>query len=149
MIKGTAVAVVVGIGLVAVASAQAPAPAPAPATLKNPTHEISVSAGDAVYTGKVALKVAGGKVSGDMLITSPTEITGKIAGTSKDGVMVLEFPYQMTENMCTGSVKMNIKMPAEPGPAAGTMEAKGCGDDPNAVLPGTVELKPIEAKTTK
>jgi hypothetical protein len=146
MIKGTGMAMIVGMALVTVASAQTPA---TPATLKNATHEISVSAGDTVYTGKVALKVAGGKVTGDMLITSPTEITGKVAGTSKDGEMVLEFPFHMTENMCTGSVKMKFKMPAEPGPARGTMEAKGCGDDPNAVQPGTVELKPIAAKTAK
>ena len=145
MIQGTALAVLVSAGFVTVASAQTPAPAP----LKNPTHEISVSAGDTVYTGKMALKVAGGSVSGDMLISSPAEITGKVAGTAKDGVMVLEFPYHMTESMCTGSVKMNIKMPAKPGPATGTMEAKGCGDDPNAVLPGTVELRPIDDKTAK
>jgi hypothetical protein len=146
MIRRTAAAALFVVGVVTVASAQTPA---TPATLKNATHEISVSAGDTVYTGKVALKIAGGKVTGDMLITSPTEITGKVAGTSKDGGMVLEFPFHMTENMCTGSVKMNIKMPAAPGPATGTMEAKGCGDDPNAVQPGTVELKPIAAKTAK
>ena len=145
MFKRTSIAILVGVGLVAGASAQTPAPA----TVKNPTHEISVSAGDTVYTGTVALKVDKGKVTGEMLITSPTEITGKVAGTSKDDVLMLEFPYNMTENMCTGTVKMNIKMPAKAGVATGTMEAKGCGDDPNQALPGTVELKPIATKTTK
>jgi hypothetical protein len=145
MIKRTAIAVLVGAGLVAGAAAQTPAPA----TLKNPTHEISVSAADTVYTGTVALKVDGGKVTGDMLITVPSQITGKVAGTSKEGVMVLEFPYTMVDNGCQGTVKMNIKMPEKPGVATGTMEAKGCAEDPNQVLPGTVELKPIAAKTTK
>lgn len=144
MIKGTAVAALVA-GLAAVASAQAPAPT----TLKNPTHEISVSAGDTVYTGTVALKMAGGKVTGDMLITSPMEITGKVAGTSKGDELVLEFPYHMTDNQCTGNVKMIIKLPAKAGVASGTMEAKGCAEDPSQVMPGTVELKPIAAKTTK
>jgi hypothetical protein len=145
MIRKTACMMLVG----AVCGTAATAQTPAPPSLKGATHEISVSAGDTVYTGQVAMKVAGGKVSGEMLITVPTEITGKVAGTSKDGLMVLEFPYQMTQNNCTGLVKMNIKMPAKPGPATGTMEAKGCGDDPNAVLPGTVELKPLDATAAK
>ena len=145
MITRTTIAVLVGAGLVAGAAAQTPAPA----TLNNPTHEISVSAGDTIYTGTVALKVDAGKVTGDMLITVPTQITGKVAGTAKQGLMVLEFPYNMVDNGCQGTVKMNIKMPDKPGAATGTMEAKGCAEDPNQVLPGTVELKPIAAKTTK
>jgi hypothetical protein len=145
MFKWTAIAALVGAGFAAGAAAQTPAPA----ALKNPTHEISVSAGDTIYTGTVALQVDAGKVTGDMLITVPSQITGKVAGTSKQGVMVLEFPYNMVDNGCQGTVKMNIKMPEKPGVATGTMEAKGCAEDPNQVLPGTVELKPIAAKPTK
>ena len=73
---------------------------------------------------------------------SRSEITGKVAGTSKGGVLDLEFPYLMTERNCEGTVKMNIKMPQKPGRAAGTMEAVGCGRDPSQKLTGTVELVP-------
>jgi len=95
------------------------------------------------------MAVDGGKVTGSMHVTSPTEITGKLAGTAKAGVLSLEFAFQMVEENCEGNVKMNIKLPAKPGPAAGTMEAVGCDGDETNKVTGTVELKPLESKKTK
>jgi hypothetical protein len=129
---------VVCAAMAAAVSAQAKKPAGA----KPVTYDVTIKA-DTVYTGTMAMAVDRlGKVTGDMRLTSPTEITGKLAGTSKAGVVTLAFPYLMVERKCEGTVKMNITMPAKPGPAAGTMEAVGCGRDPANVLPGTVELKP-------
>jgi hypothetical protein len=94
-----------------------------------------------VYTGTVQMAVDRGKVTGDLNLTSPTNITGKIAGTSKANVLSLDFTYVMTERKCEGNVKMTITMPAKPAPAAGTMEASECGGGPGKVS-GTIELKP-------
>ena len=95
------------------------------------------------------LTIASGVVTGSMVLKSPTEITGKVAGTSKAGVLALEFPYQMTERKCEGTVKMNIALPPKPGPASGTMEAVGCGRDETRKLTGKVDLKPVAAAKTK
>jgi len=142
-LAAVAAVAMMGAAIVGSVSAQTKKPEK-PAEAKSATHSITVKA-DAVYTGTVALAVNKGKVSGDMRLTAPTEITGKIAGTSKDGVLKLEFPYHMTENNCDGNVKMSITMPATPGPANGTMEASGCGD-PSRTVTGTVELVPVDAK---
>lgn len=109
---------------------------------KSVTYEVTATV-DAVYTGTMDMAVAGGKVTGDMTITSPTPITGKVAGTAKGGALALEFPYHMTENNCDGTVRMNIKLPAKLGPASGTLEAFGCGREESDKLTGTVELKPV------
>lgn len=111
-------------------------------------HEIIVTA-DTVYTGTVEIAVTRGKVTGDMVITSPTRITGKVAGTSKAGVLTLEFPFLMVEQNCEGTVKMDIKMGEKPGVGSGTMEAVGCGSEADQPVTGTVELKPVAAKATK
>ena len=111
------------------------------------THDITVTA-DTVYTGTMEMSVDRGKVTGDMLITSPMEITGKVAGTSKAGVLTLEFPYLIVQENCEGTVKMNLKLEDKPGHATGTMEAVGCTGDQEKVT-GTVELKPSAPKPAK
>jgi hypothetical protein len=111
---------------------------------KSVMHDITVKADD-VYTGTIEMAVDRGKVTGNLHLTAPTEITGKVAGTAKGGVLNLEFPYYMTERQCDGMVKMNITMPAKPGLATGTMEAGACGE-PGRKVTGTVELRPSELK---
>lgn len=112
-----------------------------PTGTKGVTYDVTIKA-DEVYTGTMEMAVVGGKVAGSLNLTSPTRITGKVAGTSKASVMSLDFPYVMTERNCEGNVKMTIKMPPKPGPASGTTEAGECGGDPNKKLTGTVDLKP-------
>ena len=112
---------------------------------KGVTHDVVVDAED-LFTGTMRMEIVKGRVSGEMHITSPTEITGKLAGTVKGGVMSLAFPYHMVERNCEGSVTMSITMPEKPGPAKGTMEAVGCGRDATNKLVGTVELKPRPAE---
>jgi outer membrane lipoprotein SlyB len=106
-------------------------------------HDITVTNRESVYTGTMDLAIEMGKVTGKMVVTAPTAITGNVAGTSKDGDMNLEFPFHMVEQNCDGTVKMSIKLPEKPGPSTGTMEAVGCGGDKTG---GTVELKPSAAK---
>lgn len=143
MLKHAAATALVGVALAGIVSAQ-DKPAATPGT-KGVTHELIVTA-DQVYTGTVSMVVAKGKVTGDMLITAPTQITGKLAGTAKGGVLTLDFPYHMTERNCEGNVKMSITMPPKAGPAKGTMEAEGCGRPADQKLTGTVELKPVAKK---
>ena len=128
----------------AVLSAVASAQTKKQAGTKSVMHDITVKA-DEVYTGTIEMAVDSGKVTGKLHLTAPTEITGKVAGTAKGGVLNLEFPYYMTERQCDGMVKMNITLPAKPGLATGTMEAGACGD-PGSKVTGTVELKPSELK---
>jgi hypothetical protein len=130
--------------MVSVTSAQTKKPASA----KTVKYDLTAKA-DQVYTGTMEISVEGGKVTGSMLVTSPTEITGTVSGSEKKGVLNLSFPYHMTENKCQGQVTMNITLPAKPGPATGTMEAQGCSD-PSEKVTGTVELVPSAgAKKTR
>jgi hypothetical protein len=139
----TAVPMIV-VASVAAASAQQK-PKPSGTTVMN---EITVKA-DTVYTGTMELTTDQGKVTGNMHITAPTDITGNVSGTSNKGVMALDFPFFMTEQKCTGHVKMDITLPAKVGPATGTMEAIGCSGRPEDKVTGTVELKPVPPPTQK
>src|SRR6185503_17874441 len=94
---------------------------------------LTVTTSENVYTGTMDLAIDMGKVTGKMVVTAPTAITGNVAGTSKAGELNLEFPFHMVEQNCDGTVKMSIKLPEKPGPSTGTMG-------------GTVELKPSTAK---
>jgi hypothetical protein len=135
MFRTAAVVATILAAMPHLAAGQTTTPADAPVV-----YNITVKA-DTVYTGTIELATQKGVVSGDMRITMPTPITGKVAGTTKGGVVSLDYPYFMTERKCEGRVWLTIKMPAKPGPAAGTMEATECGD-PSRKLSGTVELAP-------
>jgi hypothetical protein len=139
MFKRTIMVLVMGAGAAGVLSAQNGKPASGTRT----THDVTVVA-DQVYTGTMAMAVDGGKVTGDLHLTSPTEIKGKVAGTARDGQLQLEFPFHMTEQGCDGSVKMTIALPASPGPAKGTLAAVGCGQEADMPLEGTIALKPAQ-----
>jgi hypothetical protein len=118
---------------------------------KPTVYDLTIQADGAAYTGTMELMVAGGKVSGAMNITQPTEVTGKAAGTLKAGQMKLDFPYRMVQRGCDGQIAMDIKMPAKAGaaPAAGTVSIVGCGRTEANKLPGTIELKPKAAAKKK
>jgi hypothetical protein len=111
------------------------------------TYDVTVTADGTAYTGTMALAVSGGKVTGDMRITAPSEITGTPAGTVKAGKMDLDFPYRMVQRACDGRIAMAITLPAKMGsaPATGTVEITGCGRTEGNKLPGTIELKPKAA----
>jgi hypothetical protein len=140
MLKQTVTAMIAAAATVGVMSAQAKKPAGTNAV----TYDVTIKA-DAAYTGTMDIAIAKGVATGNMLITSPQEITGKVAGTSKAGELALDFPYTMVQRNCTGQIQMNIKMPAKPGPATGTISVVGCGRDATNKLTGTIDLKPAAA----
>jgi len=116
-----------------------------PAGTNTVTYDVTIQA-DGAYAGTMDIAVKGGVASGAMHITTPTEITGKVAGTVKGGQLLLDFPYSMVTRKCTGQIEMNIKLPARPGPATGTVSIVGCGRDVSNKLAGTIELKPAPKK---
>ena len=144
MFNRTAATAFTAITLAATLSAQAAKPA----GTKSVTNDITITA-DNVYTGTMEMATDAGKVTGKMVLTSPTPITGDVQGTSKGGALVLEFQFHMAEQNCDGTVKMNIQLPESSGIAKGTMEAVGCGRDEANKVTGTVELKPAAEKSPK
>ena len=133
------------------AFAVSPALAQQKSSANTTKYDVTIQADGGSYTGTMDLAVAAGKVSGEMRLTQPTEITGKPAGTSKGGVMKLDFPYRMVQRACDGQITMDIKLPAKAGagPATGTVSIVGCGRTEANKLPGTIELKPAPAAKKK
>jgi hypothetical protein len=138
MIRLAAATTMMAVAWIGAASAQAKKPA----GTKGVTYDVTIQA-DGNYTGTMDIAIAKGVASGDMRITAPGEVIGKVAGTAKAGELKLDFPYTMVQRKCTGQIAMDIKMPAKPGPATGTVSIVGCGRDATNKLNGTIELKPV------
>ena len=128
------------IGLLAVMAAVPVFAQKKPAAI---TYDVTINADNAAYTGTMDLAVVAGKVTGNMHITKPGEITGKAVGTSKAGKMNLDFPYHMVQRNCDGRIAMAIDVPPKAGPAKGTADITGCD---GAKLKGTVEMTPQAAQ---
>ena len=145
MLKRVFAAVCISVAFSVAATAQSKKPAGTNSMMFDMTATVE----DVVYTGTMEMAVKAGKVTGDMRITIPTTITGKVAGSAKAGMLALDFPFTMVDDNCQGTVKMNIKLSEKPGHGSGTLEAIGCGESPDSITTGTVELKPPAAKDTK
>ncbi len=143
MVKRVAAVVMVTACAVGSAAGQGPAPA----ARDEATHRITVRT-DEVYTGTLNMVITDGKVSGTMRITDPMEITGKLAGTASAGTIKLDFPFYVTAEKCSGSVKMDIKLPDAPGAAKGTVVALGCEGEADK-MSGTVEITPVAQKSAR
>lgn len=115
-----------------------------PAGANSVTYDITITAEGTPYTGTMDLAIAAGKVTGNMHITKPTEITGKAAGTAKAGDVALDFPYRMVQRNCDGQIAMNFKLAAKMAPSKGTVSIGGCGRDASNKLAGTIELTPVK-----
>ena len=113
-----------------------------PAAAKPTLYDLTITADGTPYTGTLTLTVTAGKVGGEMHITQPTEITGKVAGTVKAGDMALDFPYRMVQRNCDGQIAMTLKAPVKGSGSKGTVSIAGCGRDAANKLAGTVELVP-------
>jgi hypothetical protein len=115
------------------------------------TYDVTITADGSAYTGTMALAIGSGKVSGDMHITAPTEITGKPAGIAKGGKLDLDFPYRMVQRACDGRIAMAIALPAkkDAAPASGTVSIGRCGSAGADRIQGTIELKPQAAAKKK
>jgi hypothetical protein len=130
--------------MIAVAANTGAAQTKKPAGTKGVTYDLTITVDGGVYTGKLDLATTAGKVAGAMHITQPTEITGKVVGTSKAGDMVLDFPYRMVQRNCDGQIAMNFKAPSRTAGSKGTVSIAGCGRDASNKLSGTMELKPAK-----
>jgi len=115
-----------------------------PAVAKAVTYDLTITVDSGAYTGKLDLVTTAARVAGTMHITQPTEITGKVAGTSKAGEMVLDFPYHMVQRNCDGQIAMTFKAPSKTAGSKGTVSIAGCGRDAANKLTGTMELKPVK-----
>lgn len=105
------------------------------------TYDVTINVDGGTYTGTMVLAVAAGKVTGDMNLTKPAEITGKAAGTSKAGKFNLDFPYRMVQRGCDGRIAVAIPVPVKTAPSKGTVEITGCGRPDANKLAGTIEMK--------
>jgi hypothetical protein len=141
MIKRVALCAVAVLAAVSLASAQAKKAA------STTVYDLTVTAEGKPYTGTMTLAVAGGKVTGDMRITVPTEITGKVAGTAKGSQLNLDFAYRMVERGCEGQIAFPVTLPAKKSaePITTTATIAACGEPGNKIT-GAVELKPKAAK---
>ena len=139
MTRHSAVAALLIAAATTVGAAQTKKPA---AGTKGVSYDLTILADGGTYTGKLDLLSAGGKVTGTMHITQPTEITGKVGGSVKAGEMVLDFPYHMVQRNCDGKITMNFKAPSKTAGSKGTVGIVGCGRDASNKLAGTMEVKP-------
>ena len=140
MFRRTAGSAILCVLAVAGLSAQAKKPA----TSKPIVHEVTITA-DNVYTGTMEMSIVTGKVSGTMLLTSPTEITGKIAGTSKAGELDLEFPFHMTGEQLRRHGQDDHRVARLAGAVEGDDGGGGLRPRRSNKVTGTVELKPVPA----
>ena len=126
-VKVIAAAMVVGVGM-AVISAQAPK--------MEPVYDVSFLAGppgeEAEYTGTSTFIVdAKGVVTGKMTIWSPTAVQATLAGRVDKGTWTFEYPYEMTDQGCVGTLKGSAKVPADKKVISGTALIGGdCAPEP-------------------
>lgn len=135
----------------AVAVFASPAFAQAKKAANSTDYDVTVVADGTPYTGTMTIAITAGKVSGDIHITAPTEVTGKVAGTAKAGKLSLDFPYRMVERGCEGQIAIEIALPEKKAtvPTTGTAVIGQCGEPQSEKIDGTVELKPKAAEKKK
>ncbi len=98
-----------------VATALALAPFQATKAPDAPTYDakFTTSQGE-VYTGTLTFAVdAKGGVTGKMRLVDPAEVTGTLAGTVKGTKWTFEFPYEIPQQSCSGTVKGEADVPAD------------------------------------
>jgi hypothetical protein len=128
--------------LIAAAGALVGAQTRKPAGAKPEVYDLTITTDGTPYSGTLTLVVAAAQVGGEMRISKPTEVTGKVAGTVKAGEMALDFPYRMVQRNCDGQIAMAFKAPVKGAGSKGTVSITGCGRDAANKLAGTVELSP-------
>ena len=102
-------------------------------TPQAPTYDAKfVTTEGQAYTGTLTFAVdAKGVVTGKMRLTDPTEVLGTLSGTVKGGKWTFEFPYEIPEQGCTGTVKGEAKVPADAKTIEGTgVAGGGCAEQP-------------------
>jgi hypothetical protein len=102
----------------------------------DPVYDVTFMAGpagqEAAYTGTSTFTVdAKGAVTGKMNIVSPTTVRATLAGTITKGTWTFEYPYEMPDQGCTGSLKGTAAIPADRKLIKGTVMIGGeCAQEP-------------------
>jgi hypothetical protein len=102
-------------------------------TPQAPTYDAKfVSSEGQAYTGTVTFAVdAKGVVTGTMKLVDPVQVLGKLGGTVKDGKWTFEYPYEIPEQGCTGTVKGEGKVSADNKTVEGSgVAGGGCAEQP-------------------
>jgi hypothetical protein len=113
-----------------------------------PVYDVSILAGppgeEAVYTGATTLSVdAKGMVTGKMTIHSPTTVRATLAGQIEKGTWTFEYPYEMTDQGCWGTLKGTAEVPADRKKISGTALIGGdCAPEPmSSTFSFTLQVK--------
>ncbi len=127
MRKVMAAAVLVILGMVGIA-AQAPK--------AEPVYDVSFLAGppgeEAYYTGTSTFTVdAKGMVTGTMTILSPTTVRATLSGQIEKGVWKFEYPYEMVDQGCWGTLSGSADVTADRKKVSGSAFIGGdCSPEP-------------------
>lgn len=79
-----------------------------------PTYDARFDLQQGSYTGVATFAVdRKGVVTGNMELTQPIGVKGKLTGEVKDNVWTFEFPYEIAQQNCTGVVKGTAKVSAD------------------------------------
>ena len=101
-----------------------------------PVYDVTFIAGpageEAEYTGTSTFSVdAKGMVAGKMVILSPTTVLATLSGRIDQGMWTFEYPYEMTDQGCTGTLKGSAKVPADRKEISGSALIGGdCAPEP-------------------
>jgi len=132
-----AVLVMAGVGM----AAQAPK--------VEPVYDVTFIAGppgqEASYTGTSTFNVdTKGVVTGKMAITTPTTVRATIAGQIEKGTWTFEYPYEMVDQGCMGSLRGTAIVSADRKTISGQVLIGGdCAPEP---INGTFTFKLQEKK---
>jgi hypothetical protein len=88
-----------------------------PVSAQVPTYDVTWFAGppgaEQIYTGTATMTVdAKGVVTGKLGLTSPVAVNAALAGSVANDVLMLEFPYEIPDQQCTGTIKGSAKVAA-------------------------------------
>jgi hypothetical protein len=113
-----------------------------PVFAQAPTYSVSWIAGppgqEQTYTGTTTLSVDGkGMVSGKMALTAPATVTAALSGQVTKNVWTFEFPFEIPDQMCSGTIKGTGKV------AEGRKTVEG-----SAVISGACAPEPFNSTFT-
>lgn len=119
-----------------------------PVTAQAPTYSVSWIAGppgqEATYNGTSTFSVdAKGMVSGKLALTTPVGVNAAIGGKVEKDVWTFEFPFEIPDQQCVGTLKGTGKVAAGRKTIQGTAMIGGaCAPEPfNSTFTFTLQEK--------
>ena len=95
------------------------------------TYDVKVQL-DATSTGTATFSVdRAGNVTGNLNIDIPNVVKAKLSGTVKNGTWTFEYPFEMPDANCSGTVKGTGKVATDLSTVSGTITVSGaCTPEP-------------------